>query len=102
MDTDERQLLTQLLKRAVHDWESACGVARPARWRFWRWKKFYLCVEATREAIAATLNPDRDCPPCLPYVDCMVAPGKVCHALAFQEVLVVLTVHMWGRPWEKG
>jgi hypothetical protein len=100
MDEIERTLLRGLLKRPLRDWETACGIARPPRWCFWRWKQFRLCVEATREAIAATLNLDRDCPPCLPYVDCTIAPGKVYKPLAIQEALVVLTVHTWGRPWE--
>jgi hypothetical protein len=53
---EDIQKLNKLLKTKYWDWDSACGMPRPSFWQFWKFKAYKIMVEATKEAIRASIN----------------------------------------------
>ena len=83
--------LRRMLDATPDKWDSACGMNRPSRRRSSAWRDFCRRVQATKDAIRATLAYEPvDRRVCVPRVEAVLTDG-VWH----------LTVHVWGEPWRE-
>lgn len=87
-DIRQHKLLRELLRISSFKWSCACGMPRPSWWCFWRWPKFLRYVNATRKAIAHTLNYDQYPTNYIPCVDIIES----------EDGIITLEVHLWGKP----